>query len=79
MPSDGNDSLVGSLARRHPAPIVPVGDRRLSNTATTAPSNSVRAFTVLAERMDTTRIVTLDRRHFTVLRSNRGQPFDLYP
>ena len=34
---------------------------------------------VLAERMGTTRIVTLDRRHFTVLRNNRGRPFDLYP
>ena len=34
---------------------------------------------VLAERMGTTRIVTLDRRHFTVLRTSRGEPFDLYP
>ncbi len=34
---------------------------------------------VLAERMDTTRIVTLDRRHFGVLKNRRGQPFELYP
>lgn len=34
---------------------------------------------VLAERMGTTHIVTLDRRHFTVLRNGRGQPFELYP
>jgi len=33
----------------------------------------------LAERMDTTRIVTLDRRHFGVLKNRRGQPFELYP
>ena len=34
---------------------------------------------VLAERMDTTCIVTLDRRHFAVVRNRRGQPFELYP
>jgi len=34
---------------------------------------------VLAERMRTTHIVMLDQRYFTVLRSNRGQPFDIYP
>ena len=32
-------------AMRHPAPIVPVGDRRPSNTVITAPPNSVRALT----------------------------------
>ena len=34
---------------------------------------------VLAERMGTNRIVTLDRRHFGVLKNRRGQPFELYP
>ena len=34
---------------------------------------------VLAERMHTNRIVTLDRRHFSVLRNSRGEPFDLFP
>lgn len=34
---------------------------------------------VLAERMRTTHIVTLDRHHFTVLRNDQGQPFDIYP
>ena len=34
---------------------------------------------VLAERMGTDRIVTLDRRHFAALRNSTGQPFDLYP
>jgi len=57
-------SRIGELVRRY---------RDLPLGATDA---SVAA---LAERMGTTRIVTLDRRHFTVLRTNRGQPFDLYP
>ena len=34
---------------------------------------------VLAERLATTRIITLDRRHFSVLRNARGQAFDLRP
>ena len=34
---------------------------------------------VLAERMGTSSIVTLDRRHFSVLRGFRGQSFELYP
>lgn len=32
---------------------------------------------VLAHRFDTTRILTLDRRHFDVLRSIDGAPFDI--
>lgn len=50
--------------------------RRYQNLPLGATDASVA---VLAERMGTTRIVTLDRRHFTVLRTSRGQPFDLYP
>ena len=34
---------------------------------------------VLAERMGTNRIVTLDRRHFGVLKNRRGHAFELYP
>ncbi len=34
---------------------------------------------VLAERLATTRIITLDRRHFSVLRNASGQAFDLRP
>ena len=34
---------------------------------------------VLADRVDTTCIVTLDRRHFGVLRNRRGRSFELYP
>ncbi|MCY3818738.1 MAG: PIN domain-containing protein [Gammaproteobacteria bacterium] len=34
---------------------------------------------VLADRMGTDRIVTLDRRHFTVLRTDEGRSFDLLP
>ena len=34
---------------------------------------------VLADRMETTCIVTLDRRHFGVLKNRRGRAFDLYP
>ena len=55
---------IGELVRRY-------GDLPLGTTDASV--------AVLAERMGTTRIVTLDRRHFTVLRSNRGQPFDLNP
>ena len=33
----------------------------------------------LAERLDTTHIVTLDRRHFGVVRSSAGQSFTLLP
>ena len=33
----------------------------------------------LAERLDTTLIVTLDRRHFAALRSNAGGSFELLP
>ena len=55
---------IGELVRRY-------GDLPLGATDASV--------AVLAERMGTTRIVTLDRRHFTVLRNNRGQPFDLYP
>ncbi len=34
---------------------------------------------VLADRYGTRRIVTLDRRHFTVLRGLDGRPFELLP
>ncbi|HEY8545925.1 MAG TPA: hypothetical protein VIL36_12790 [Acidimicrobiales bacterium] len=34
---------------------------------------------VLAARYRTRRIVTLDHRHFTVLKSPRGHPFELLP
>jgi predicted nucleic acid-binding protein len=34
---------------------------------------------VLAERFDTTRILTLDRRHFDVIRSMSGEQFDVLP
>ena len=34
---------------------------------------------VLAERMGTTRILTLDRRHFSVVRNSRGEAFELHP
>ena len=34
---------------------------------------------ILAERMRTTRIITLDRRHFSVLRNSRGESFELSP
>ena len=34
---------------------------------------------VLAERMGTPRILTLDRRHFSVVRSSRGEAFELHP
>ncbi len=53
---------IGELVRRH-------GDLPLDATDASV--------AVLAERMSTTRIVTLDRRRFTVLRSTRGRPFDL--
>ncbi len=33
----------------------------------------------IAERNKTLRIATLDRRHFTVVRSIRGEAFTLYP
>lgn len=34
---------------------------------------------VLADRYETTRVLTLDHRHFTVLRSLSGDPFQLLP
>jgi len=34
---------------------------------------------VLAERLGTKLIVTLDRRHFAAIRNSTGQPFDLLP
>lgn len=34
---------------------------------------------VLAERYRTRRILTLDRRHFSALRTSRGEPFELLP
>lgn len=34
---------------------------------------------VLAERLGTDLVVTLDRRHFGVIRSSRGRPFRLLP
>lgn len=34
---------------------------------------------VLAERYRTTRLLTLDQRHFRVLRSKGGEPFELLP
>lgn len=34
---------------------------------------------VLAERLETDLIVTLDRRHFSVIRMNDGRPFRLLP
>ena len=34
---------------------------------------------VLANRLKTTRIATLDRRHFSVVRSRDGSAFELYP
>ncbi len=55
---------IASLVRRY-------GDLPLGTTDASV--------AVLAERMDTTRIVTLDRRHFGVLKNRRGQPFEIYP
>lgn len=34
---------------------------------------------VLAERYETRKILTLDRRHFSALRTSRGEPFELVP
>ena len=34
---------------------------------------------VLADRLKTTRIATLDRRHFSVVRNRHGSAFELYP
>lgn len=34
---------------------------------------------VLAERYRTKRILTLDHRHFSVLRASNGEPFELLP
>jgi predicted nucleic acid-binding protein len=34
---------------------------------------------VLAERLGTNTIATLDRRHFSVLRDKQGKPFDIVP
>lgn len=34
---------------------------------------------VLAMKLNTDRIITLDRRHFSVLRNARGNRFELYP
>jgi uncharacterized protein len=34
---------------------------------------------VLAERLGTKRVLTLDRRHFEALRTARGEPFELLP
>ncbi|MFI9824580.1 type II toxin-antitoxin system VapC family toxin [Streptomyces sp. NPDC052013] len=33
----------------------------------------------VAERIQTLRVATLDRRHFTVVRSHKGEAFTLYP
>ncbi|MEV0695811.1 hypothetical protein [Streptomyces sp. NPDC050388] len=33
----------------------------------------------VAERVKTLRVTTLDRRHFTVVRTQRGEAFTLYP
>jgi predicted nucleic acid-binding protein len=33
----------------------------------------------VAERVKTLRVATLDRRHFTVVRTLRGEAFTLYP
>ncbi|MFF4693506.1 hypothetical protein [Streptomyces sp. NPDC001307] len=33
----------------------------------------------VAERVKTLRVATLDRRHFCVVRSRRGEAFTLYP
>lgn len=34
---------------------------------------------VLAERYRTNRILTLDHRHFSALRTSKGEPFELLP
>ncbi len=34
---------------------------------------------ILADRLKTTGIVTLDRRHFSVIRNSKGRAFELYP
>ena len=34
---------------------------------------------VLADRLRTRRIVTLDRRHFSIIRNSEGRAFELYP
>ena len=34
---------------------------------------------VLADRLRTTRVVTLDRRHFSVVRNRKGRAFELHP
>ena len=34
---------------------------------------------VLADRLRTRRIVTLDRRHFSIIRNREGRAFELYP
>ena len=34
---------------------------------------------VLADRMRTRQILTLDRRHFSVVKNDKGRPFELHP
>ncbi len=55
---------IGELVRRY-------GDLPLGTTDASV--------VVLAERLGTTRIVTLDRRHFSVVRNRQGEALDLSP
>jgi predicted nucleic acid-binding protein len=63
-PAPGDWSLIANLVERYSD--FPLG----------AADASVA---VLAERLDTDVIVTLDRRHFGALRTSDGRPFTLLP
>ena len=61
-----------------PADWLRIGD--LVRTYRDLPLGSTDAsVAVLAERMGTSRILTLDRRHFSVVRNSRGGAFELHP
>jgi predicted nucleic acid-binding protein len=63
-PGSDDWTLIGDLVERY-------GDFPLGTTDA--------AVAVLAERLGTTAIVTLDRRHFAALRTSTGGSFDLLP
>lgn len=63
-PAPDDWALIGDLVERY-------GDFPLGTTDASV--------AVLAERLDTTAIVTLDRRHFAAIRTSAGGAFDLLP
>ncbi|CAN5198432.1 type II toxin-antitoxin system toxin ribonuclease C26 [soil metagenome] len=66
LPAFGPNDLSAAIdvLRRHPAQAISAADASI---------------VVLADRMQTTRVLTLDRRHFDVLRPMSGDHFTIVP